>query len=162
MSEGLNDLERALRQLQPATTVTGPMLFAMGRASALRSVRIWRGATLASALAAIGLGGMLLCRPEAEVRIVTVPVPALRETTPPSDPVESGDPSDPSDRTASMDTPIPEWRLQHQHVGLRSEPLSDPADAAAPRRLDKAEPLRVGDFLKGPLVWLSISTMGER
>ena len=159
MSEGLNDLEDALRRLQPATTATGPMLFAMGRASALRSARIWRGGSLVGVVSTIALGGMLLRRPEPEVRIVAVPVPVIREAKPASEPVES---SDPGDATVSTDSPIPEWRLQHQHVGLRSEPLSDPADAASPRRLDKPEPLRAGDFLKGPLVWSTISTVGER
>jgi hypothetical protein len=138
------------------------MLFAMGRASAIRSVRIWRGVSLVGVVSTIALGGMLAWRPEPEVRVVIVPVPVLPESKPASEPVESTDPGESNDRTVSTDSPIPEWRLQHRHVGLRSELLSDPADAVAPKRMDSPEPLRVGDFLKGPLVWSSISTTGER
>ncbi|HEX3315011.1 MAG TPA: hypothetical protein VHR72_08980 [Gemmataceae bacterium] len=166
MSEGLNEFERALARLQPTTAATGPMLYAMGRTSALRSARIWRGVSLVSVLVSVlataGLGGVLLLRPEPQVRWVVVPAPAFRGEQPAIEPDEPVESSEPDDATVSTESPIPEWRLQHQHVGLRPEPLSEPGDAVAPRRLDKPEPLRAGDVLKGPLVWLSISTMGER
>ena len=156
MSEGLNDLERSLRELQPTSAATGPMLFAMGRASAMRSAKIWRGVSLVSAVATIALGGLLLWRAEPEVRVVVVSVPVMLETKPASEPVESADPGDSSCLTEAS---IPEWRQHHLH--LLAEPTSDPTDAG-PSQPRESRPLGVGDLLKGPLVWSSLSNFGER
>jgi hypothetical protein len=100
------------------------------------------------------LGGLLLTRPEPAVRIEIVRMPAVETPKPrPS--------TEPTEPPLSTESPMPEWRLQHHHVSLRSEPISDPSDDAS-RGTPDSRPFGVADILKGPLVWSSISNVGER
>jgi hypothetical protein len=162
MSEGLSDLERSLRQLQPTPAVTGPMLFAMGRASALRSIRIWRGVSLVSVLAAMTLGGIVLWRPEPEARVVVVSIPVMLEAKPANVPTELVEPNEPIAQADPTESPAPAWRKRLQQMSSRPEPLSDPTDADGPTTVKEPRPFDVNDFLKGPGVWSSLSPLGDR
>ena len=151
MPEGLNELEAALRQLQPAPMVQGPMLFEMGRASAARSVRTWRSVSASAAIVAVGLAAILVLRPEPEtlIRIVHVPaiapVQEIRETS--SEPIEP------------MESPLSAWRLRQYQVRIPLEPISAEGDDEP---LVEPRSVRAGDVMRDPSLWSSFTNSGVR
>jgi hypothetical protein len=161
MSEEMNDLERGLRQLAPTAAATGPILYELGRASAIRSARLWRRVSVASLAASLLLGALLLTRPEPAVRVEIVQVPATPVAPPAPAPLPKRS-SEPNEPVASAEAPMPDWRLQQHHVSLRPERVSDPVDDGGSQLARESRPLGVGDAFKGPLYWSSIGEMGER
>jgi hypothetical protein len=158
MHEGLNDLERSLRELQPVAAETGPILYEAGRAAGAKAARLWRGVSLGTSLGGfVGmaiLGGLLAFRPTPRetVRIVQVPIVQDRE---PAFPEE-----EPIEPAAPVEESLPEWRMRNYPTRARLEPEPDGKDV--PAISFPEHPLGVGDLRKGALVWSTISTVGER
>jgi hypothetical protein len=151
MSEGLNELEAALRKLQPAPVVQGPMLVEMGRASAVRSARKWRWVSASSSTVAMALAAILVMRPEPATRVQfvnvpsVVPVEEIRETS--SEPIEP------------MESPLPAWRFRQFQVRVPLEPVSAEGDDEP---FVEPRPVRAGDVMRDPSLWSSFTNSGVR
>jgi hypothetical protein len=147
----MNELEAALRQLQPAPIVQGPLLIEMGRASAARSARPWRWVSALTSTVAMALAAILILRPEPPIRIQIVHVPAIvpaeeiRETS--SEPIEP------------MESRLSAWRFRQYQVRVPLEPITAGAEDEP---FVEPRPVRAGDVMRDPSLWSSYTNSGVR
>lgn len=154
MSEGLNELETALRQLQPTPLVQGRMLIDIGRAAGARSIRRWQGATLMASLSALALAVLQLSLPGPTTVVQIVYLPSVKS---PGD--RPGTIAEAIDDAEVGDAPHSRWRPWTLEARQRLEPVS--SDATNEPAIEPA-PLRAGDVYNDASLVTTFTKSGGR
>lgn len=149
MSEGMNELEAALRQFQPSPMNSGRLLVEMGRASATGSARIWQAVSAFASTVAVVFAVLLFLQPEPATRVEVVHVPAAVPSV--------AEPEAPSEWIETDEVPLSVWMYrQQQQRFAQPAGVADVGDEPA----RPSQPMRAGDLMVRPGRWTEFTSTG--